>query len=438
MKRLKVNVYLIALILLIIVGFTVYSFRNFRVQESFTSIPLSFNPSNSVSSYNWNSAEVTIEGGFVKGAVLDNKKQENLILRSLSPTPFITVKNGTTGNKTCLLRIENVNPLSTNIKNVEKNDIKIIDSHTLQLTVNLKANEERKIDVVTKDDTEGFEFVMLGDNRDGYQTFSTILDQINAIDPVFTVDDGDLVYGGEAFRYRLFYQTVSKLRVPLYTTLGNHDIRENGRPTYTMLFEPPYYSFNYKNAHFIFLDSSRGWFEKTAIPEEQYQWLGNDLKNSQGKMIFVFSHIPPADPRKYVNPNLIPDIPDEEKPGLIERLANNYTEYKSLNHGFPDPNEAKKFEDIMTKYKVNTVFLSHIHSYFSYVKDNVRYVISGGAGAELLTKDSYYHFLRVKVTNNDTYLEAIELPSPPNTVVDRYLAAGQLFANALLKEYKTI
>lgn len=58
-----------------------------------------------------------------------------------------------------------------------------------------------------------------------------------------------------------FHQTVSKLKVQLYTTLGNHDIRENGRPTYTKLFGPPYYSFDYKNVHLVFLDSSRGWAE---------------------------------------------------------------------------------------------------------------------------------------------------------------------------------
>lgn len=54
-----------------------------------------------------------------------------------------------------------------------------------------------------------------------------------------------------------------------------------------------------------------------------------------------------------------------------------------------------------------------------------------------MTTDSYYHFLRVKVTDKDTYLEAVELPSPANTITDRYLSAGQLFAKALYKEYKS-
>lgn len=68
----------------------------------------------------------------------------------------------------------------------------------------------------------------------------------------------------------------------------------------------------------------------------------------------------------------------------------------------------------------------------------MRYIISGGAGAELLTKDSYYHFIRVKVTDKENYLEVVELPSPPNVIMDRYIAAGQMFARSIYKEYTTI
>ena len=435
MKKPRVNKYLLIVIVIIAAGFLIYAYKNFKVSENFSSIPLNFNPTDSVSTYNWNGSQITIKGGFVKGKIVDNK-EESLILRSLSPAPEIIIK----GNKavTLHIRLENINPTSTTFSNIERSKISTVDAHTVLFSIGIIKDQEKIIKAVPKDGTEGFEFVMLGDNRDGYETFSQILDQINAINPVFTVDDGDLVFGGEPHKYRLFYQLISKSKVPIYTTLGNHDIRENGRPTYTKLFGPPYYSFDYKNTHFVFLDSSRGFTEKTAIPKEQYNWLENDLKNARGKRILVFSHIPPTDPRTLKDKNNIPDIPEEEKPSLIERIMNNYSSYKNLNHGFISKDEAKKFEEIMTKYKVDTVFLSHIHSYFSYVKDNVRYVISGGAGAELLTKDSYYHYLRVKVTDKDTYLEAVELPSPVNTLQDRYIAAAALFANALFIEYRTV
>lgn len=59
-----------------------------------------------------------------------------------------------------------------------------------------------------------------------------------------------------------------------------------------------------------------------------------------------------------------------------------------MNHGFQDLKEAKGFESIMSTYHVDTVYLSHIHSYFDYTKNGVRYMVTGGAGAELLTKNS--------------------------------------------------
>lgn len=40
-------------------------------------------------------------------------------------------------------------------------------------------------------------------------------------------------------------------------------------------------------------------------------------------------------------------------------------------------------------------------------------IISGGAGAELLSKNTYYHYIRVKVTDKENLLEVVELPSRP-------------------------
>ena len=436
-NKIRIGVFLL-IVFAVIAGISLYfGYNQFNIHENFTSIPNPFNPVDSTSTYNWNGAVVKIQGGFVKGKIIDANKVENLVLRSLSPMPSVTVKGSLDVDKSYNIRIENVNPVNIKVKSSKIDKQQVVDPHTLLIVLNLKRGEERTVEFSPDTKAEYPEFVILGDNRNGYQTFSQIIDQINVINPIFVIDNGDLVFGGEPNKYRLFYETVSKLRVPLYTTLGNHDIRENGRPMYTKLFGSPYYSFDYGNDHFIFLDSSRGWAEKRAIPEEQYVWLENNLKSVFGKRIFVISHIPPTDPRGSIEENKFPDEPGIEKTGFFERLMNNYSEYKSKDHGFPDKQEAERFENLMTKYKVDTVFLSHIHSYFSYIKGNVRYIISGGAGAELLTTDSYYHYLRVKVTNKENYIEMVLLPSPTNTIQDRYVAAVSLFANSILKEYKT-
>lgn len=436
-NKIKFGVFLLIAFALI-AGISLYNgYNQFNIHENFTSIPLSFNPVDSSSTYNWNGAVVKIQGGFVKGKIINDNKVENLVLRSLSPLPSLTIKGSLAGDKFYNFRIENVNPVNIRVKSSKIDKQQVVDPHTLLIGLKLKPGEERTVQFSPVIKAEYPEFVILGDNRNGYQTFAQILEQINAINPVFVIDNGDLVFGGEPNKYRLFYETISNLRVPLYTTLGNHDIRENGRPMYTKLFGPPYYSFDYGNDHFIFLDSSRGWAEKRAIPEEQYMWLENNLKSAAGKRIFVISHIPPIDPRSELEKNSFPEEPGIAKTGFFERLMDNYSEYKSKDHGFPDKQEAERFENLMTKYKVDTVFTSHIHSYYSYIKGDVHYIISGGAGAELLTTDSYYHYLRVKVSSKENYIEMVQLPSPTNTIQDRYIAAAGLFANSIFKEYKT-
>ncbi|GAB6173549.1 hypothetical protein JCM15765_30270 [Paradesulfitobacterium aromaticivorans] len=434
MKK-KLSVLLVLIALSVTGSFLFYTYSNYKIHADFSPLPLVFDPYTSSSSYDWNGSVVSITGGFVKGKMKEQDGQESLLLRSLAPTSIISIK-GNKENRNLRLRLENVNPATVAVTNPSES-FQVIDPHTILFKTAVAPNEEKSIELTLKE-PRASEFVILGDNRNGYKTFGQIIDQINSFRPAFVIDNGDLVFGGEPNRYRLFYETVAKLQVPLYTTLGNHDIRENGRGIYTTLFGPPYYSFDYMGTHFVFLDSSRGWTEKQAIPEEQYQWLESDLQKAQGKRITVITHIPPSDPRADLQPNTYPDKPQTEKNSLIEQQFQKLSGTNNLDHAFPNKEEAKRFEGLMTKYGVNTVYLSHIHAFFSFTKDKVNYIISGGAGAELLTKDSYYHYIRVALNSKDNYLQVIQLPSPPNALQDRYLAALGLFASSTYKEYRPL
>ncbi|MGY0372273.1 metallophosphoesterase family protein [Clostridium sp. JNZ J1-5] len=285
------------------------------------------------------------------------------------------------------------------------------------------------------DNSRKNKYIILGDNRDGYDTFGEIIQQVNGQNPIFVIDNGDLVFSGKPNQYRLFDQMMSKISATVCTTLGNHDIRSNGRDTYTMLYGPANYSFDFEDSHFAFVDSSPGWAEKRAISDEQYAWLEKDLKKAQGKRIFVVTHIPPEDPRSGVTPNKIPNYVNQVESGenWVEQKLNNYNENKNMDHGFQDLQEAAKFENLMSKYHVDTVYLSHIHSYMEYAKGGVRYLITGGAGAELLTKNSYYHYIIAKFGDINK-VTVVEFPSPANNYISRYLATIQLFANAMYEE----
>lgn len=433
-----INITLISMLIFFVAGVGVFFYdanNNYVINTGFTSVPLEFDPDDSSSTYEMAGVTVTVHGGFVKGIQKDTGK-DSLVIRALAPLPSIAVS----GNGAISINLENVNP-EFYAKCIESSGqvANRIAANTLNFQLTANAATPLAIVPVIPDGNSGSaaKIVILGDNRDGYDTFEKIINQVNGISPAVVIDNGDLVFGGKPNQYRLFDQLASNISTTLLTTLGNHDIRGSGKDTYTMLYGPAYYSFDYLDSHFIFLDSSPGWSQFQAISDQQYSWLENDLRKSQGRNIFVVSHIPPVDPRSGVTQNEIANYFDKVASGdnYAEQFLDNYNSSKNMEHGFQDPEEARKFENLMSEYHVNTVFLSHIHSYFDYTKEGVRYVISGGAGAELLTKNSYYHYMIGNLDNPDT-LTMVELSSPANTYIARYLATVKLFGVAMYQENK--
>lgn len=434
-KLVKVIIMIVCLCFIFGAGMFLYgAYHGYKIDSSFTQVPLDFNPEDSSSCYDWNGVKVTVYGGFVKG-IQDGETSDSLVVRALAPLPTIELKSTAAAGVKVVLTIENINP-GFYAANIEKElSPERVAVNTLKFDLSIDAGETKQIIPTQPKESEDDRYIILGDSRDGYETFDQIITQVNAINPVFVIDNGDLVFSGKPNQYRLFDQMASGISTTLCTTLGNHDITGNGRDTYTMLYGPAYYSFDFGSNHFVFLDSSRGYAEKQAIPDEQYAWLEKDLQKAQGKRIFVISHVPPTDPRSGLKPNDIEAYTDAVKKqgGFVEQKLEAYSENETIDHGFRNPQEATRFESIMSQYHVAAVYLSHIHSYYDYTKNGVRYIISGGAGAELLTQNSYYHYLIAKAGASDT-LTMIQLPSPANLMLQRYGAAVSLFAQAMYRE----
>src|SRR5665647_2047850 len=131
MKR---NISILAfLIASVCVGiFLTHSYNNFKVNENFTPIPLSFDPYSSTSTSDWNGATVSIQGGFVKGKMREKDNSDSLLLRSLSPSVQITIKGGSQA-RTYKILLENVNPSKLEIKNSDS--FQRVDAHTILLLV---------------------------------------------------------------------------------------------------------------------------------------------------------------------------------------------------------------------------------------------------------------------------------------------------------------
>lgn len=437
-KIINITTIVLCICLIAGVGAFIYNAENsYNINKNSISVPLQFTPDDSSSTYQMKKAQIIVYGGFVKGIQKSNGKSESIVIRALSPLPAITIECNQATDVSLL--IENVNPdFYARSINDTKLQMAKIALNTVQLNISINALDTIKIQPIQPkdiDNTGKYPYIILGDNRDGYGTFGQIIQQVNGINPVFVIDNGDLVFSGKPNQYRLFDKMVSKISTTLCTTLGNHDIRDNGRNTYTMLYGPAYYSFDFGDSHFVFLDSSPGWSGKRAISDEQYTWLEKDLKKSQGKHIFVITHIPPHDPRSGTKPNEILNLVNKVESGenWLEKRLSNYNENKDMDHGFQDPQETARFENIMSTYHVDTVYLSHIHSYLEYTKNGVRYLITGGAGAELLTENSYYHYMIAKFGNADR-ITTVELPSPTNNYISRYAATVGLFASAMYEE----
>jgi hypothetical protein len=434
-RVLKIIVLALFLCLAASVGLFLYNSNHiYSIKEGFTPLPLVFNLDDSSSAYDFKGALVTVYGGFIKG-IQSAKDGGRLVIRALSPLPSVLLEAKDAPAANLLIWVENINPGYFASKIDQSLNPARISENTLEFSMNLGMGESKRIETTQTDDTADESYIILGDSRDGYETFGTIIGQVNALNPAFVIDNGDLVYSGKPNQYRIFDQMVSGISSTVLTTLGNHDIRGNGRETYQRLYGPEYYSFDFGSSHFVFLDSSRGYAQIQAIPEEQYAWLERDLQKAQGKRIFVISHVPPEDPRSGVKPNDAQAYTDKVKQegGFIEQKLEAHSDEESMDHGFQSKQETERFENLMTVYKVDTVFLSHIHSYFDFNKNGVRYIISGGAGAELLTLNSYYHYLISKTSSTGT-LTMVQLPSPTNLLLKRYTAAVSLFAKAMYKE----
>ena len=284
MKRvIKIVILLLCFCILSGVGLFLYNaYHGYNINSGFTSIPLNFNADNSSSSYSWNGANITVYGGFVKG-IQNGDEGECLVIRALSPLPDLEIKSSNSMASSIIIALENINPESYALRIDKSLNPARITVNTLEFKLNIGAGETIIINPYKPTDTEDDNYVILGDSRDGYETFDKIITQVDALNPAFVIDNGDLVFSGKPNQYRLFDQTISGISTTLCTTLGNHDIKGSGRETYIKLYGPEYYSFDYGNNHFVFLDSSRGYSEKQAISGEQYAWLERDLQKAQGK-----------------------------------------------------------------------------------------------------------------------------------------------------------
>ena len=146
----------------------------------------------------------------------------------------------------------------------------------------------------TVNDETAFAFVLFSDSQNNPDVWGRVSTLGWQERPNFAIHAGDLVdRGGHMPDWLVdFFPPANDLmrRVPMYTTLGNH---EDDDPNYYKYFHNPppeyYYTVHYGNAQFFFVDTNRPVTEGS----EQYIWLEEALATSTATWKFVVHHHPP-------------------------------------------------------------------------------------------------------------------------------------------------
>ncbi len=223
-----------------------------------------------------------------------------------------------------------------------------------------------------------FSFAVLGDNRNGDETYASLLDMVSRDRVDFLVNTGDLVPNGMLDQFKDFRKLMARFGKPFYSVPGNHDVANDGTlSNYLQYSGAPavHYAFDRGQVHFAMVNSALG-----DLNAAELGWLEADLAGTQLPVSIIVLHHPPFDPV-----------------GGSHILGKGASELMAL----------------ATRYKVRYVIAGHIHEYAREVRDGVIYLVTGGAGAPLYPppdKGGFYHYVRITVRGAETSDEVVRLP----------------------------
>ncbi len=198
---------------------------------------------------------------------------------------------------------------------------------------------------------QSYKFIVWGDSQfQNPDVFEEIVKETELLKPSFVIHVGDMIHGytydinNARRQWKRFKKQISPLTVPFYPTPGNHDVTTKEiQPAYIEAWgkDKLFYSFDYKNSHFIilnvFLDQ-----QFDTIPNNEFEWLKKDLEKAKNSdNIFLSFHSP-----LYLN--------------------------KSYNW--------KPVQDLLKQYNVKGIFTGHYHIYDYRLIDSIPYFCINSSG----------------------------------------------------------
>jgi 3',5'-cyclic AMP phosphodiesterase CpdA len=217
---------------------------------------------------------------------------------------------------------------------------------------------------------------------DGY---NKAIEEINKLKPDFVLTGGDLImdalgvnFGRADSLYNLYIQTIKSIEVPIYNTIGNHEIfglykesqvprnhEEFGKKMFNNRLGKSYYSFMHKGVKFLVLDSIEETPEGSGyygyISDNQIDWIKNELiEMEKTTPIIVSTHIPFITTQTQLDEGSL--------------TANSRSLVIS---------NSKEVLDLFKDYSLKLVLQGHLHFYEDLnIQDKVRFVTGGAVSAK--------------------------------------------------------
>jgi 3',5'-cyclic-AMP phosphodiesterase len=261
-----------------------------------------------------------------------------------------------------------------------------------------------------KDAGESFTFAFMTDihltfERNAVPGFNQAIKSANNLKPDFVIMGGDMIMDALEQRYsladslyNLYTETVRNFRMPVFNTMGNHEIYgiysksgadilnpEYGEKMFQKRLGEPYSSFIHKGWKFIILNSIEdtrkdGYIGK--IDDEQITWLEKELKATTPETPIVLStHIP-----------------------FITATTQLYGGSTVRNDSSTVIYNGKEVLDLFKGYNLKLVLQGHLHTLEDIYIDGIHFITGGAVsaawwgGPNRSTEEGY---LLISVKNKD-------------------------------------
>ena len=232
--------------------------------------------------------------------------------------------------------------------------------------VRLPAGAEARLTVAppTWNQAVPFRFAALADVQEALPRVGDIYRRINE-DPSlrFIFFSGDLTRRGSVAELEEFQSRLQESRIPLFATLGNHELYTPDDMRWHEYFGRGNLHFTFQGVHFTLIDSGNG----TLDPKAE-EMLDGWLAAGQDAVHILGTHIPIVDP------------------------------VGVRNGAFGSRNEAASLLAKLARGRMDLTLYGHVHSYYSFSNAGIPSFISGGGGAIPEQFDGVgRHFLAVEV-----------------------------------------